>query len=357
MGLAEDNYYVLTQYLGTGRKPTKKEYERSKKHRIPQEWSAGQSQNWWVLGVGVRVAYGDKSERPQVIRRLEYEKGVIGCWGSEQFSPNYWAFHLVGRMTIRKNIPDTGGVLTSLIDEQVKQIRLYCDIAFSPDGKEILWAGQRGTCEAEFSSYEFWYLYEKYAIGNNPKPKAFWKKQKDRYGWIQDPWVANYLRNSFNNTFGHMRIMVPLHMLLFDGGSKLVYVERCVHGSTEMRGASGVINGQKISAPANYATRYRGKGVSGKMHVVTTSNGLQVVYSGPYNDLFNRNPMVYDGPVGRLVSHSVWDQSGIRVMYLDPANSSVAPQSSPDGGSDTPQEKGGFWKTLLERAKNFFTPE
>jgi len=114
MGLAEDNYAILTQWLGQGRRPTQGEYNRSKPHAVPPNWEAGQSQNWWVLGCGVRFAYGDHSELGDITWRLDQERDVIGTWGSEQHSPIYRMFHIVGRLSIIKAIDNPDDLFTKL---------------------------------------------------------------------------------------------------------------------------------------------------------------------------------------------------------------------------------------------------
>lgn len=313
LGLAEKHDRILSKYLGLHTKPTKAEYERSKAHTIPSEWNPGQSQNWWVLGCGVRFAYGDTSETQEIINRLRQERDEIGVWGSEQHSPKYWGFHIRGRLAILKNTHNEE--LIELIEDQIADLFKYCELAMSPDERRIFACGMRGTGGAEYSSYELWYLYVTYILGRKVPKKKYWKEKPGSYAWITDPWVRAQLMGCVpKGPVGGIRSKT--HFMNFGPNNKLVWTEDDQHPSTVFRGAGGFLKGKYIAAPVNYDKRYRGKG-SGSMMVLveqTVMDGKlwELTYYGPYNDIAGAQPTVFKGILPELTSHKVWDMDGLR---------------------------------------------
>lgn len=352
MGLAEDNHLVLTQYLGQNRKPSKREYEKSKKHRIPAQWNPGQSQNWWVLGAGVRFAYGDFSELTQVRNRLLQEKTQIGTWGSEQHSPIYWGFHLVGRLSILKAMP-AGQIqngISLLINDQIRDLFKYCELALSPNKKEVLFCGMRGTGMSEFSSYELWWLYATYILGKNPPKEKYWARNPKEYAWLSVPFVEGILRQCTPKAEVD-GIRSPTHFMEFGPNNKWVYTENDQHGSTVFRGGSGYLAGRQVVAPANYKVHKRGQGASSTVRTTFVNGLLSIIYSGPYNKFAGAKPIVFEGSVFLLTKHMIWDKNGLRNALNETPQTSV-----PVGGiiNTTEENEGSFWKRVKEGLQSLF---
>ena len=320
MGLAEDNAYILQRYLGEARKPTKREYEKSKKHSVPPTFNAGGSMNWWVLGTGVRFAYGDQGEERLIINRLKMERDIIGCWGSEQHSPVYWSFHLIGRLALLKNTQNPE--LAQLLKDQIADLFVYCTLALSPKKDLVLWAGMRGSGRAVFASPELWWLYTTYFTDVTPHPphKSYWHKDHDKYGWLFDQWTALALRSIRPLAEQRLRdkhvqkVRSPTHFMEFAPDNKLVYTEDDQHSSTVFTGASGILLGHEVVAPFNGFLKLRGAGAGSEMNVdYNPVNGhLRVEYTGPYNNIRLAKPVVFDNHVPPLSSHWVWDNNGLR---------------------------------------------
>lgn len=356
MGLAEQNAKILHQYLGLNRKPTKREYEKSKQHSIPAVWNPGQSQNWWVLGVGVRMAYGDNSEIQGVINRLESERDFIGTWGSEQHSPIYWNFHVTGRLSILRNLPNTiqGNICHTLIVEQLQDFFRYCQEAMSPNGDEILWCGMRGTGMYTFSSYELYWLYCTYILGQTKPKRKYWKQKPDDYAWLTAQYTGYALAQCKprNDVMG---IRSPTHFMEFGPKNKLVYTEDDQHSSTVFRGAGGILNGKRVAAPYNYAVHNRGAGAGSFMVVNYNQPMLTVRYEGPYNKLRKAKPVVFDENVPPLTKHYVWNTHGLFDVLTNVNVGSIrTPQIPvPAGGSnEAPRERKSFWQRLLDALRN-----
>lgn len=248
-----------------------------------------------------------------------------------------------------KNLQPDDAVFKLIVD-QLADLMVYCYHALSPSGREVMWAGMRGCGHEEWASYELWWLFTKYMLDQNPRKKKSWRNDVHTM-WVPSEPVRAIFQDHVRPLYEQKRqlavpvrgVRSPTHFITFGVLSRLVYTEKNQHGSTEFKGASGVVNGKVVNAPVNYQIRARGKGTSGRVTATisgTDEERLTLTYSGPYNDLPGARPVVFDEPVEAITDHVIWNAQGIYLPVVDLVDRAIPEPERPS-----------FW----ERIKRLFS--